>query len=107
MESAFRPNQSEFIALMQTLGFKVEKADIEKLTAGKVFELKRKLEGFKEQMNLYRKQYRDGVINEETVTKKINEVAEKMRKVSERYGVAFELATYAKEEPGLFDRKKK
>jgi len=30
-----------------------------------------------------------------------------MRKIAERYGVAFELATYAKEEPGLFDRKKK
>ena len=58
-------------------------------------------------MNLLRKKHRDGVINEETVKKKINEVADKMRKVAERYGVAFELATYAKEEPGLFDRKKK
>jgi len=107
MESAFRPEQSEFVALMQTLGFKIEKADLEKLTAGKVFELKRKLKGFKEQMDLYRKKYREGVMNEETVTKKINEVAEKMRKIAERYGVAFELATYAKEEPGLFDKKKK
>ena len=62
---------------------------------------------FKEQMDLYRKKYREGVMNEETVTKKINEVAEKMRKIAERYGVAFELATYAKEEPGLFDKKKK
>ena len=58
-------------------------------------------------MNLFRKQHRDGVINEETVTKKINEVADKMRKIAERYGVAFELATYAKEEPGLFSKKKK
>ena len=107
MESPFRAEQSEFVALMQTLGFKVEKADLEKLTTGKVFELKRKLKGFEEQMDLYRKQYREGVINEETVTKKINKVAEKMRKIAERYGVAFELATYAKEKPGLFDRKKK
>ena len=107
MKSPFRAEQSEFVALMQTLGFKVEKADLEKLTAGKVFELKRKLKGFEEQMNLLRKKHRDGVINEETVKKKINEVADKMRKVAERYGVAFELATYAKEEPGLFDRKKK
>ena len=103
MESAFRPDQSEFVALAQTLGFKIEKADLEKLKAGKVFELKRKMEGFKEQMNLYRKQYRDGLINEETARKKINEVADKMRIVSEKYGVAFEKATYAKEKPGLFE----
>ena len=38
---------------------------------------------------------------------KINEVADKMRKIAERYGVAFELATYAKEKPGLFNKKKK
>ena len=89
--------------MAQTLGFKIEKADLEKLKAGKVFELKRKMEGFKEQMNLYRKQYRDCLINEETARKKINEVADKMRIVSEKYGVAFEKATYAKEKPGLFE----
>ena len=107
MESVFRPDQSEFIALVQTLGFKIEKADLKKLKTGKVFELKRKIDGFKEQINLVRKQYREGVVNRETARKEIDIIADKIRKIAAKYGVAFEKADYAKEEPGLFDRKKK
>ena len=107
LESPFRPEQSEFVALMQTLGFKVEKADIKKLKTGKVFELKRKIDGFKEQITQVKKQFKEGVINRETATKEIDIIADKIRKIAAKYGVAFELADYAKEEPGLFDRKKK
>ena len=103
LESPFRPEQSEFVALMQTLGFKIEKADLKKLKTGKVFELKRKIDGFKEQMNIVRKQFRDGVINRETAKKDIDKIADKIRKIAAIYGVAFKKADYAKKEPGLFD----
>ena len=104
-ESLFRPQQSEFVSLAQALGFKVEKADLETLSAGKAFELKRKLNGFKEQINLYRKKLRDGLITQETAQKEIDKIAVKMRELSEKYNVAFEKATYANPEKGLFERR--
>jgi len=107
LESPFRADQAEGFALLQTLGFKIEKADLKKLKTGKVFELKRKIDGFKEQINLVRKQYREGVVNRETARKEIDIIADKIRKIAAEYGIAFKLADRAKEEPGLFDRKKK
>ena len=107
MKSPFRPEQAEGFALLQTLGFKIEKADLKKLKTGKVFELKRKIDGFKEQINLVRKEFRNGVINRETAKKEIDIIADKIRKIAAIYGVAFKLADRAKEEPALFDRKKK
>jgi len=105
MDSLFRPEQSEFVSLAQALGFKVEKADLETLSAGKAFELKRKLNGFKEQINLYRKKLRDGLITQETAQKEIDKIAVKMRELSEKYNVAFEKATYANPDKGLFERR--
>tara|TARA_R100001594_G_scaffold142703_1_gene189867 strand:+ start:1378 stop:5073 length:3696 start_codon:yes stop_codon:yes gene_type:complete len=107
LESPFRAEQAEGFALLQTLGFKIEKADIKKLKTGKVFELKRKIDGFKEQINLVRKKFKEGVVNRETARKEIDIIADKIRKIAAEYGVAFKLADRAKEEPGLFDRKKK
>ena len=96
MESPFRPEQSEMVSLAQALGFKIEKADIEKLKAGKAFELKRKLDGYKEQINLQRKKYRDGLISQETAQVEIEKIAGKMEELAAKYGVAFEKADYAK-----------
>ena len=110
-ESPFTPDQTELVSLMQTLGFKIEKADLDKLKTGKVYELKRKLKGFEEQINKYRNDYRTGLINRETAKKEIDSVAKKMREISEKYGVYFEKATYSQpEQPfeeikGLFERK--
>ena len=111
MDSLFRPEQSELLSLSQALGFKIEKADLDKLSAGKAFELKRKLNGFTEQINLYRKKLRDGLITEETAKNEIEKISIKMRELSEKYGVKFDKATYAKEKKpfeeikGLFERK--
>ena len=111
MESPFRAEQSEMVSLAQALGFKIEKADIEKLKAGKAFELKRKLDGYKEQINLQRKKYRDGLINQETAQIEIEKIAGKMEELAAKYGVAFEKADYAKNKKpfedikGLFEKK--
>ena len=95
MESAFRPDQTEFIALAQSLGFKIERADISKLTASKVFELKRKITGYKEQISMLRNKYKDGLINQNTFTMKAEEIAEKIKLVANKYQVKFDKATYA------------
>jgi len=95
MESAFRPDQTEFTALAQSLGFKIERADISKLTAGKVFELKRKITGYKEQISVLRKRYTRGLINQETFTTKAEAIAEKIKLVAAKYQVKFDKATYA------------
>jgi len=111
LDSPFTADQSELVSLMQTLGFKIERAELNKLKTGKVYELKRKLKGFEEQINKYRNDYRKGLINRETAKKEIDIVAKKMRELSEKYGVYFEKATYSQpKEPfedikGLFERK--
>ena len=105
MDSLFRPEQSELISLAQALGFKIEKADIGRLSAGKAFELKRKLNGFKEQMNLQRKKLRDGLIEEEEAQMEIEKIANKMRELSEKYGVDFDRATYSKPKKGFFEKR--
>jgi len=111
LDSPFTADQSELVSLMQTLGFKIERAELNKLKAGKVYELKRKLKGFEEQINKYRNDYRKGLINRETAKKEIDVVAKKMRELSEKYGVYFEKATYSQpKQPfedikGLFERK--
>jgi len=111
MDSTFVADQPEYLALAQTLGFKIEKADISKLTTVKTFELKRKLDGFKEQINIVRNEYRRGLINQETAQNRIDLIAKKMRELSEKYGVYFEKATYSQPKKpfedikGLFERK--
>jgi uncharacterized ferredoxin-like protein len=56
-------------------------------------------------MNLQRKKLRDGLIGEEEAQKEIEKIANKMRELSEKYNVAFEKATYAKPDKGLFERR--
>ena len=103
MDSLFRPEQSELVSLAQTLGFKIEKADIGRLSAGKAFELKRKLKGFKEQMNYIRKRLRDGLVSEEDAKTQIEKISNKMREIAEKYDVKFSTATYAKPKKVLFE----
>ena len=111
LDSPFRPDQSEFAALANTLGFKIEYANLDTLKTGKVFELKRKIDGFKEQMNVIRNNYRKGLINKETAQMKIEKIANKIRNEAAKYEVYFEKADYAEiKEPfekvtNLFEKK--
>ena len=105
LDSPFVVDQPEYLALAQTLGFKIERADLDKLKTGKVYELKRKLKGFEEQINKHRSDFRKGLINRETATTKIDAVAKKMREIAEEYGVYFEKATYSEPKKPLADVK--
>tara|TARA_R100000900_G_scaffold146451_1_gene136422 strand:+ start:510 stop:4148 length:3639 start_codon:yes stop_codon:yes gene_type:complete len=110
IDSPFTPDQTEFVSLAQALGFKIERAELDKLTTSKVFELKRKLKGYEEQINLYRNKFRKGLMNRETATIKIDEVAKQMRDLADKYGVYFEKANYPDPKKpfesikGLFER---
>jgi len=95
MDSPFRPDQVELLSIAQSLGFKIEKADISKLKAGKVFELKRKITGYKEQISELRKEYIKGLINKETFTMKAEKIAEKIQAEANKYQIKFDKATYA------------
>jgi hypothetical protein len=110
IDSPFNPDQTEFVSLAQALGFKIERAQLDKLSTSKYFELKRKTKGYEEQINLYRGKFRKGLINEETAMRKIDEAADKIRKLAEKYGVYFDRADSPQpKEPfedvkGLFER---
>ena len=103
LKSPFRVEGTELTALTRALGFKVERADIKTLKAGKVFELKRKIDGFREQINLVRSDYRKGLVNKENAKEKINKIANKIRVEAAKYKIYFKLADFAKIEKPLVD----
>jgi len=95
LDSPFKANQTELGALLTTLGFKFERADLDKLKTSKTFELKRKIDGFKEQINILRNEFRKGLINRETAKLKIDKTAIKIRKLADEYNIKLEQATFA------------
>jgi hypothetical protein len=111
MKTPFKSDVEEIVTIAQTVGFKIDKADLAVLKAGKVFELKRKITAFKEQISELRKDYIKGKINKEEFNMKANKIAEKIKIVADKYQVKFDKATYTdKKEPfedikGLFKKK--
>ena len=112
MKTPFKADQEEIVAIAQSFGVKIDKADLDVLKAGKVFELKRKIKAYKEQISELRKKYIKGLINKETFQMKANKIAEKIQTVADKYKVKFDKATYADhKEPfedikNLFEKKK-
>ena len=102
MDSPFRPDQTEFVSILQALGFKVEKAQMDKLTAGKAFELKRKIKGYKEQISVLRSRYIKGLINEETYEEKATKIGTKIEELAKKYQIKFDKAMYSKPKKPLF-----
>ena len=102
MESPFRPDQTEFVSIAQSLGFKIEKAQMDKLTAGKAFELKRKIKGYKEQISVLRSRYIKGLINEETYEEKATKIGTKIEELAKKYQIKFDKAMYSKPKKPLF-----
>ena len=111
MKTPFKSDVEEIVTIAQTVGFKIDKADLAVLKAGKVFELKRKITAFKEQISELRKDYIKGKINKEEFNMKANKIAEKIKIIADKYQVKFDKATYTdKKEPfedikGLFKKK--
>ena len=111
MKTPFKSDVEEIVTISQSFGFKIDKADINKLKTGKVFELKRKIKAYKEQISQLRREYIKGKINKEEFTMKANIIAERMKEEAAKYQIKFDKATYAdRKKPfedikGLFERK--
>ena len=106
MKTPFKSDQQEILAIAQSFGFKIDKADISKLKAGKAFELKRKIKAYKEQIGQLRSEYIKGKINKEEFTMKANIIAERIKEEAAKYQIKFDKATYAdRKEP--FENMKK
>jgi hypothetical protein len=95
LDSPFKADQTELGALFTTLGFKFERADLEKLKTSKTFELKRKIDGYKEQINIVKNKFRKGLINRDTAELQINKTATKIRELADKYNIKLEQATFA------------
>jgi len=95
LDSPFKSDQSELGALLTTLGFKFERADLDKLKTSKTFELKRTIDGYKEQINIVKNEFRKGLINRDTAELKIQKTATKIRELADKYKIKLEQATFA------------
>ena len=104
LDSPFKSDLNEFTVLLQTLGLKIDRADLDKLKTSKTFELKRKIKGFKEQINLIKNKFRKGLVNRDTAETSIEEIATKIRAVADKYGIAFEKADFADLKKPLFSK---
>ncbi len=109
-ESPFKTQQSELLTLFNTLGFKFEQADVEKLASTKVLEMKRKLKGYKEQIRIAQNKYRNGLINEKTLDKTLDKILDKIGILSDKYNLKLDLvdrSVFRKPVtiPNLFEKK--
>ncbi len=89
-ESAFKPKQTELVAILKSVGVKINQTNLDKLSAGKALEFKRRIKGFREQLRLQATKLNKGTIDQEEYLKREENILEKMNKVSERYGQIFE-----------------
>ena len=92
LDSGLKTRTSELGALFNSFGFKVDVADIDKLTALKSLELQRKITGFQEQINLEIGKFRRGLVNRDTADKSVDKIADKIRKLADQYNLKFEKA---------------
>ena len=106
MKTPFKADQQEILAIAQSFGFKIDKADINKLKTGKAFELKRKIKAYKEQISQLRREYIKGKINKEEFTMKANVIAEKIKEEAAKYQIKFDRATYTDKKEPFEDMKK-
>ena len=89
-ESPFRAPETELGALARGLGFKVKEADIEKLSASKALELKKKITGIREQMAVEYSKFTKGSITEDELQDTLEKKAERIGRIANIYGVKFE-----------------
>jgi len=84
-ESPLRRNETELMAFLNTLGFKIDKTNLSRLKTIKGFEFRRQLNGLEEQMRTIYNNYSVGKIDLEKRNKLLAEIDEKYRKVSKRF----------------------
>ena len=84
-ETGFRAEESELVAFFNSVGFKYQKTDIQKLRTVKGFEFRRKITGIKSQIREEARQYRDGQISQENYEKNVKEIKDKFYEIRDSY----------------------
>ena len=84
-ESKFAPDESEFVAFLNSVGIKLSRADIPRLRKIKAFEFRRRIGGLKEQRSILLKKLRNGEINRDKYDEEVNKLKEKYRKIRKVY----------------------
>ena len=84
-ESKFAPDESEFIAFLNSVGIKLSKADIPRLRKIKSFEFRKRIGGIKDQRSILNKKLRNGEIGREKYEEEITKLKDKYRKIRKVY----------------------
>ena len=100
VESPFRTPETELMALVKGLGFKLNVADLDVLTATKSLEMQRRIKAEEQQLRVLGNKLRDLEISEEEFEKKSEKIIQKIMKIADRYGVKFDKADMAEDIPG-------
>jgi hypothetical protein len=88
-ESPYRTKETEITALLRSLGLKVETKSIDKLTAIKAGELRRKIKPIRENIADLNNDLYKGLISEEQYQKKLKYQEDLLLKIVDKYNEAF------------------
>ena len=100
VESPFKTPETELMALIKGLGFKLNVADLDVLTATKVLEMQRSIKSEEQKLRILGNKFRDREITESEFNKKSQKLIDEIVKIADRYGVKFDKADSAKDIPG-------
>ena len=90
-KSVLARNESELLAFLNTVGVKIEEADISRLRTIKGFEYRRRLKGIEEQIRAVYSDFNRGAIDEEKRDKKLTTLNKKFKKLSDTYSEALNM----------------
>ena len=83
--SPLRRDETEFMAFLNTLGFKINKTDVGRLRTIKGFEFRRRVKGVEDQMRAVYNNYSRGSISLEKRNDQLAELDKKYRKLSDKF----------------------
>ena len=89
--SQLKRSESELLAFFNTLGFKIEEADLSRLRTIKAFEFRRRVKGVEEQMRSVYSKFQKGSIDKNKRNKEIEELNEKYKKLRDEYSEALNI----------------
>ena len=90
-KSVLARSESELLAFLNTVGVKIEEADISRLRTIKGFEYRRRLKGIEEQIRAVYADFNRGAIDEEKRDKKLITLNKKFKKLSDTYSEALNM----------------
>jgi len=102
-KSTLARSESEFLAFLNTVGVKIEEADISRLRTIKGLEYRRKLKGVQEQIRGVYAKFRRGSIDEEKRNKELTELNKKFKKLNDEYSEALNMEINYQEGAELSD----